>query len=398
MRGGVRDCRETPIGVAASCGGRMIFESDPDFAPLVRRAVVALAILAPSVLHGQAVRTVPEGVSCQACAITVRSLVRLGAADGDGSLSGIPTAVRADGRGRYWVLEWRRPPMLFDATGKFTRNVGRIGQGPGEFLAPFDAIQLPGDSLLIIDAAARRATVFSADLLARRFVSLRAQLFSTTVVRWPHEVAANARPGRTAGSVLQFVSFAGSDAATAKTFGPEREPSRVGAMPSHRLAVTGTARIWAADVHEYRLVEWTASGERGATLKRDPGWFSGRVPGGLGTPTSPPPPAIQAVHADDDGRLWVFVAVAAPRWHEAWPGNVRARREVRAQDMAFEKLYSTTIELIDPVEARVLARRTIDQWVIAALPGRRIATYVVDRDGIPRVEISQIELTGEGRE
>ena len=66
--------------------------------------------------------------------------------------------------------------------------------------------------------------------------------------------------------------------------------------------------------------------------------------------------------------------------------------------MAFEKLYSTTIELIDPVEARVLARRTIDQWVIAALPGRRIATYVVDRDGIPRVEISQIELTGEGRE
>ncbi|HEX6051172.1 MAG TPA: 6-bladed beta-propeller [Gemmatimonadaceae bacterium] len=359
--------------------------------------MATFAVLAPALLHGQgsAARTVPDGVSCEACSIAVRPLVRLGAADGDGSLSGIPTAVRADGGGRYWVLEWRRRPMLFDATGRFTRNVGRMGQGPGEFVTPFDVIQLPGDSLLVIDAAAHRATVFSADLRARRFVSLRTQLFSTMVVRWPDEVAANARPGRTAGSVLHFISFAGSDAATVKTFGPESEASRVGAMPSHRLAATGTARIWASEVHEYRLVEWTAGGERGATLERDPDWFRGRVSGGLGTPTSPPPPAIQAIHADGDGRLWVFVAVAAPTWREAWPGSASARGEVRAQDMAFEKLYRTTIELIDPVAARVVARRTIDQWVIAALPGHRIAAYTVDRDGIPRVEISRIELTGE---
>ena len=171
---------------------------------LVRRlaccVAVALALLAPQPLRGQdaPTRTVPDAVSCDACAITVRQLVRLGAEDGDGSLSGFPTAVRADSRGRYWVLEWRRPPL-----------------------------------------------------------------------------------------------------------------------PTHRLAATGAGRIWAAEVRQYRLVEWTADGERGATLERNPDWFDGKVSGGLGTSTSPPPPAIQAIDVDDNGRIWVFVAVAADTWREA---------------------------------------------------------------------------------
>ena len=153
----------------------------------VRCAAAALVLLAPQPSRGQdaPTRPVPNAVSCDACTITVRQLVRLGAEDGDGSLSGFPTAVRADSRGRYWVLEWRRPPRLFDANGRFMRNVGRIGQGPGEFVFAFDAGQVAGDSILVIDAAARRATVFSPDLRPRRYVSLRTQLFSTTVVRWP---------------------------------------------------------------------------------------------------------------------------------------------------------------------------------------------------------------------
>ena len=371
---------------------------------LVRRlaccVAVALALLAPQPLRGQdaPTQTVPDAVSCDACAITVRQLVRLGAEDGDGSLSGFPTAVRADSRGRYWVLEWRRPPRLFDANGRFMRNVGRIGQGPGEFVFAFDAGQVAGDSILVIDAAARRATVFSPDLRPRRYVSLRTQLFSTTVVRWPDRVMTNTRPtSREGGWPLSVTSFAGSDIAVVTSFGPDDSPSRPGAMPTHRLAKTGDGRIWAADVQQYRLVEWAGDGDRVATLERNPDWFDGKVSGGLGTSTSPPPPAIQAIDVDDNGRIWVFVAVAADTWREAWPGRARARREVRAQDMAYEKLYRTMVEVIDPTEGRVITRRTIDQWVIAALPGRRIAAYTVDRDGIPQVEISQIELVDDSR-
>ena len=65
--------------------------------------------------------------------------------------------------------------------------------------------------------------------------------------------------------------------------------------------------------------------------------------------------------------------------------------------MAYERLYRTMVEVIDPTEGRVIARRTIDQWVIAALPGRRIAAYTADRDGIPQVEISQFELVDDSR-
>ncbi|MDF2775365.1 MAG: hypothetical protein K0S86_4865, partial [Geminicoccaceae bacterium] len=31
------------------------------------------------------------------------------------------------------------------------RNVGRIGQGPGEFRFAFDAVQVAADSILVID-------------------------------------------------------------------------------------------------------------------------------------------------------------------------------------------------------------------------------------------------------
>jgi hypothetical protein len=105
---------------------------------------------------------------------------------------------------------------------------------------------------------------------------------------------------------------------------------------------------------------------------------------------------VVGVQEDRGGLLWVFVLVAAPTWREAWPPEAAKRREVPAEKMAYGKLFRTTVEVIDPKAARVIARRMLNRWVIAVLPGGRVASYVEDSAGYPRVAIDAVSLTTPG--
>lgn len=62
--------------------------------------------------------------------------------------------------------------------------------------------------------------------------------------------------------------------------------------------------------------------------------------------------------------------------------------------MGWDRLFRTYVEVIDPVQARVVARHTINGYVFEALPDRRVALYEVDVTGIPRVRIVSLTLTG----
>jgi hypothetical protein len=52
------------------------------------------------------------------------------------------------------------------------------------------------------------------------------------------------------------------------------------------------------------------------------------------------------------------------------------------------------IEVIDPNTKRVVARRTVPLWIVAALPGLRAAAYTIDNNGVPHIEIITLSLTG----
>ena len=83
-------------------------------------------------------------------------------------------------RGSVYVNDWSQPHVVvLDSLLMPLTTVGRRGQGPGEFDGKSNLQVLPGDSLLVFDAALGRMTVFSEERLDSGRVTpvVRAGLF-----------------------------------------------------------------------------------------------------------------------------------------------------------------------------------------------------------------------------
>lgn len=70
-----------------------------------------------------------------------------------------PSSLAVDAAGRIYVAD-RKPVVIkvFDASGRFLHTIGREGEGPGEFRAPFIAVH--GASLVVHDPQVSRTSVF----------------------------------------------------------------------------------------------------------------------------------------------------------------------------------------------------------------------------------------------
>jgi hypothetical protein len=363
--------------------------------------VLALATAAqnapaqPDSVTRDSVVVVPDAPTCASCTIATRRLVTLGTAEGPGSISSMIQNLGVDGRGRYWVLVGEHPPLVFDAGGRFVATVGRRGTGPGEVQYPSDFAPLPGDSVLLLDSG--RATVFDADLKPVRNITLTAGFFPVHVIEWPIFVVANGMVSTKVanGWPLHSVTFEERVAHVDTSFGPERSTLGAQGVPMlmQRIAPSTGMTFWSADWGRYRLTHWAAPGKKTVTLERRPAWFPLEASrGGMGSPTTPPDPVIAGIHQDSAGLLWVFTKTAAPTWRSAWPKGTAPGSEIDVRRLAPEKMYRTTIEVIDPRTRRIVARRIIPELIVAALPDRRAAAYVVGPDEVPRIAILRVDL------
>lgn len=118
---------------------------------LVAGAVAALAF----VLSGCGRSQEPEGSS---------TVVRYGATQVAASDSAIelsvvgPFAIGSDGS--IYLADGQDRVVVLNAAGALQRVLGRAGEGPGEFTFINDLRVLPGDSLLVVDPAQSRISVF----------------------------------------------------------------------------------------------------------------------------------------------------------------------------------------------------------------------------------------------
>ena len=369
----------------------------PATTPTMISFALVVAMLLPTTARAQPAVTIPDAVSCARCTISTRTIVSIGSSDGPGGLGGM-SAVMLDSRGRYWVFESEVLPKVFGSDGRFIQTIGSRGQGPGEFMGAGWPIRIPGDSIVLLDQQLQRATVIGPDLRIGRMIRLPGSVYTSVVVRWPDTVISNGRiMARNAMHVpLHIVSFAGSVAEFASSFGHEGPPPSGYVNPfaaQRRIAASRSGGVWSSPIGRYELSLWTAAGTKVRTIQRTPSWFVPSEEQFLGTPTTPPPATIHGIREDPaTGLLWVFISVAARTWREGWPAQPGGR-EVAVRSIAFEKLTDTRIEVLDPTAGRLVAVGSI-AGPASLLEDGRAAVYTVDAEGIPRMNIIELRLEG----
>ena len=115
------------------------------------------------------------------------------------------------------------------------------------------------------------------------------------------------------------------------------------------VSYSGGSRVWVGPLGEYRLESWDTTGVHLQTLIRSPSWFqpwdrrSARQPFG-----EKPNPILLSVHEDARGKLWAISRVPDRNWK---PGF---------EEPAYEHIYDTVLEVIDPVSGDLLASQRFE--------------------------------------
>jgi len=337
---------------------------------------------------------IPDELACARCEMSFQATATLVVPRDTGDV--FPSAVRVDAQRRFWVFRNEGVPVVFDSEGKFLKTLGRLGLGPGEYQMAYDLMLAGDDSLIVMDAVARRATVLTKSLVAVRNVSLPFYMMSPIVISWPRAIVSGGTLPTPdgIGRELHRTSLAGTEGEVLKSFGPG-DGGVTGPDASNvyqTLAQPRNGMFWTSSMWAYDLFQWRADGSLVTAMQRRPTWFAKPSPINSSW-KKPPPPHIAAIEEDREGLLWVFLKVPATTWKEAWPIVPAGVREVPARMVQVDKLYATTIEVIDPRAKRLVARRTFERYLIGSLSDRRAVFYDVDPSGEARIVVGTLLLS-----
>ena len=294
-----------------------------------------------------------SSATCGTC-ITVERVVALGDTIGPGYINW-SRYVTIDDSGNYWVGQQQEGVVkVWDAEGRFVRQVGRRGDGPMEFHRPAPVRTDNGGRVHIVDLDIGRETVVNAD-------------FSYSSDRWLHpgfyQLAVPLREdGRYLGNLnavtpellglpLHIVDGSG----ILYSFGMEegisllRDPLRV-------LTSDQQGRIYSAQPDDYLIQIWSEAGRRilglrGPTLNERaalPGYWS---------PDNPPRNQIYAMQADDEQRLWVISFALKDDWQDHMEERVlpNGRIAYGPNDDDLRNIYQSRIDLIDLTSGSLIA-------------------------------------------
>jgi len=365
---------------------------------LARLRYVLLALILPQLLLAQRASRfeVSDAPACPTCAIRLESTTTLSAATLDGEIATLPFTVRVDPTGRFWVVSEESLPRVYSSTGAYRYTFGRAGQGPGEIIQVEDLFWPAPDTLVVMDGRMRRTLVFADESTYVRQARLSTQLVNPRVLSWPDVVAmSGSSPGaRVTGMTIHLASFAGEDVRITQSFSSADGSTRPGVRPQgfHMLDLSPSGLIVSAGPSPFVVQRWTRDGAEHSRIARRAGWFPDSGAARIGTPNSPPTPAVTAMYVDGDGLIWVFIRQAAASWRAGWAGVPADAREVSRSQLDYGRLFDTRVEVIDPVRRRVIATTRIAGLAFAAPGDGSVAMYRSDVAGEPSVSVERYRL------
>jgi len=398
-----------PSTLLINDGGPVIrFPRTPVPRPLGRRLSLAAPLLL--LVWGAACdKPEPESVveivgattPCSGCRIELGPPLELRSEKGtETELALSPIAVTNDGQGRFWVGAIHHLARVYDANGKFLTTIGRKGGGPNDLDSPVAFLPLPGDSMLVFEfdsARGNRAFVLDSQFHSARTMRLPGAMLPTTAAEWPSRVLLTGPVAgdSSTGLTLHVVSAEQPEMKVVKSFGPGRKATASSGTITNYQRVTSAkdSSYWCADILRYRISHFAKDGTLLGTIERAPEWFPQPSGENEGTPVTPPPPKIFAIWQAPDGLLWVFGRVAGKNWRDGWPKLAPGDTIVNFSSLRADKMYGTTIEVLDPITREVVSTAALDEYVSNVLPNGNVAVFAVDSAGVPHLSIRRLTLT-----
>jgi hypothetical protein len=354
---------------------------------LIILLLVALVVSAAQAL-GQAVEVHLSDPTCDDCGAGLTEVVRLGATAGPGMLQTEAIVVAVDSRGRYYVSDDERPAVnVFDSLGGHVAEIGRRGEGPGEFSAISAIAVGPHDSLYVYDPALGRMSVFTPELeLARtEMTGIRAS-FDNALIEAGWVVNAHVPTPEAVGYPLHLIEPSGS---LARSFGSRSGIYRPDTVYGVRrgVAAAGADAVWSAWLNQYVIERWRVDGTLELALVRKPDWFEPYWETNTHA-DNPPVPYLRALAQDGD-LLWVLVRVAREDWRSALT-NVSP--DGRSFEIADRSAYEDTIlEVIDLGRGEVLWSQRFNEPLYGFVGPRLVYGPVLDAIGNPFASVWRVE-------
>ena len=339
------------------------------------------------------VEILDSSAMCADC-ITVDRVVTLGDTAGPGYINwSIYAAV--DDAGNYWVGQQQEGVIkVWNAEGRFLRQVGRRGDGPMEFHRPAP-VRTDGEGRMhIVDLDT------GGDHRERRLLLSLGQVVQPGGFPSRGTAGEDGRyllnMGRTTTQQVAMPLHIADGLDILHSFGRMAGLDAPG--NAHRvLAVDRQKRIYSARFDDYLIQVWSDSGRRilglsGPVLnEREPS----REPW---SPDNPPRNRIFAMQVDDQQRLWVISSARKDDWQDRMEYRAMPNGRVAYVpiDDDMKAIYEMRIDLIDLANGSLIATRRHDALFEAFIGNGLVIETVENERDFPEMVVWRLGFDANG--
>jgi hypothetical protein len=281
---------------------------------------------------------------------------------------------------------YANPPALlvYDSAGTFVRQVGRPGQGPGEFPSFVSVIGIGrGDSLFLRERQGR-VQVFTPDFSFGRVIPEFGIQMSPNMVLPNGNFLRMVTPSRGEG-VGAPLGLLQPDGKEIRRFGfasPEEVDTDYTFSTRYANITRDGTRFWVTRRNQYDLQRFTLEGERDLTVKVEGSlWMTPWL-----TPPTAPYTSVTDVEDAGANRVWILGQVPSRG------ATTFLRPNTAAWPMRLEQNLSTVIDIIDTERGSLLASRRFENEIYRFLDGDHVYRQNEDATGIISFDIFRISM------
>ncbi len=321
---------------------------------------------------------------CNDCELEVNELVRLGDADGPGIIEGDMMLVAWDEELGYLLFPLGGTGIkIFDHDGTFMREIGREGDGPGEFRSMYDVDVIDG-RIVVFDGTKSAVIILSP---AGEYITQHPYRYPeggpfTPVGRGRIVVIATNWRTRVIEHPLHLMDL--SSGAVTLDFGAANAGAEVTDVQwnfgkyvvGSVLSRPGT--MWWGWTATPAVQEWSVEGEFLQDFEGELPWF----PEIFDMPDrsrDPPETRLSGLALDADDNLWMTVMTADPEWDEV--PLVQTRIGFAISPGHDDDYFDTRLDVFNLRERRHLGRYVWDP----------LAVNLLDRGGVPAVYLLEYD-------